>query len=238
MPYRFSYTCGDKTYQCQLVSKRCPHRSKTTRQRCTRTSTLPYEYCWQHLRSACNLNASRQTLLKQSNGRRFKFRGLFAYRTKAEMRQRERQWSTFKSKKQKKLPQKKYGRLVFKKGDLIARYIGERMTQEALNTRYPGSECTAPYAMTGMRVGGKANSKNVADAACKRGVAAFANKPTAGLRPNAKLSDYIRSKKLILTLKATRDIYEGEEILCSYGTGYKLDGYMHTTKYVRPLKKK
>jgi hypothetical protein len=91
---------------------------------------------------------------------------------------------------------------VFRPGDKIVKYYGDVLTEEQVDHRY--GEGTAPYAWT---VG-----QNVVDAACRRGIAAFANhKPQS--RANAKLA---KNGYLV----ATKNIKNGSEIFVSYGRDF------------------
>jgi hypothetical protein len=109
--------------------------------------------------------------------------------------------------------------VLFKKGDTIIEYAGEIIDIEELENRYDNK--TAPYTVQ--------ISKNVfEDGAAVRGVGTLAN--TNPRHNNAKLSIY-RGKA---TLKATKNIYNGDEIYLSYGRSYKLykEGVEHSTKKV------
>jgi hypothetical protein len=126
-------------------------------------------------------------------------KGLFAIRTKT-----------------KGLTQAQKEAPIFKKDEVITKYEGEQVTNEQLSNRYdktdpPAVEYTAPYALTIQ------NGRNVVivDAACKRGVAALANKKPARLA-NAKLSS--RGN-----LTATKPIRDGQEIFADYGKAYRMN---------------
>jgi hypothetical protein len=92
---------------------------------------------------------------------------------------------------------------VFRPGDKIVKYYGDVITEEQADHRY--GEGTAPY---GWEVG----QGRVVDAACRRGIAAFANhKPQS--RANAKLA---KNGYLV----ATKHIKNGSEIFVSYGRDF------------------
>jgi hypothetical protein len=106
--------------------------------------------------------------------------------------------------------------LVFKNKDIIGKYEGEILTKKELDKRYDYKikkgkkfekvETTAPYTIE--RDDGK-----FIDGACKRNFIAYANDPHGTkLKTNAKL--------LNDTLVATRNIWQGDEILWSYGKSY------------------
>ena len=111
--------------------------------------------------------------------------------------------------------------IVFKSNDNIITYRGQPVSADDLEQRY--GDKTAPYAVV-------INKTSFIDAGCERGVGSFANhKPRS--RANAKLSFY----KGVITLKATKNIRNGDEIFVSYGDVYRLneEGVSHQTKYVR-----
>lgn len=98
---------------------------------------------------------------------------------------------------------------VFKKNDVIAEYAGELISREELARRY--NNVTAPYTLASAQKG------KYIDAACKRGLGSLANDPRGtGLQANARLSVGRNGGNL----KATKNIYHGQEILTSYGRDY------------------
>lgn len=108
-----------------------------------------------------------------------------------------------------------HGALVFKTGaTVVAEYRGEVVSTEELTSRYGFK--TAPYAI-------QLTDSTIIDSACKRGIAAIANhKPRS--RANAILSGTGR-------IRASRNIYAGDEIYVSYGANYRLHeaGVSHRT---------
>jgi SET domain-containing protein len=109
--------------------------------------------------------------------------------------------------------------LVFEPGDLITEYTGERVTFAEMNKRYTARK-TAPYAANVPSHG--------VDAACERGVASLANHAPES-RKNGK---FVYDSRNNLYLVATKNIYNGEEILVNYGTDYRLRerGASHNTR--------
>jgi hypothetical protein len=99
--------------------------------------------------------------------------------------------------------------IVFKKGQKICNYEGEILTDEEINERYRG--LTAPYAVA-------LNNHEFIDSALERGVASTAN--TLPNHNNASFAIDNRNKRA--SIRATRNIKQGEEILLSYGRSYKL----------------
>ena len=111
--------------------------------------------------------------------------------------------------------------IVFKPNDTIITYRGQPVSADDLEQRY--GDKTAPYAVV-------INKTSFIDAGCERGVGSFANNK-ARSKANAKLS----LNKGVITLKATKNIRNGDEIFVSYGDVYRLkeEGVSHQTKYVR-----
>lgn len=103
--------------------------------------------------------------------------------------------------------------VVFRRGDLITRYHGERLSEAQVDARYGESNAyTAPYAV------------HVVDdlfenGACVRGVGSMVNH-ARGARANAKL-DVGRGRESVL--RATKVIRNGQEIFIDYGSDYRLD---------------
>jgi len=102
--------------------------------------------------------------------------------------------------------------IVFKPGEIIASYSGERVSQAELNRRYhyDNFQPTAPY---GLKL-----KRSLSDGACKRGVASMVNdfhiRGHPGLQSNAALYD-------TGNLLASKNIRNGTEILVSYGPSYR-----------------
>jgi SET domain len=98
---------------------------------------------------------------------------------------------------------------IFRKDDKICEYNGDRLTLEELNEQY--GNYTAPYAV--------ALTKNeVIDAGGKRGVGSLINSGRNSYPNNCKFSVDTRGKKV--NVKATRNIYDGNELFIPYGNAY------------------
>lgn len=150
---------------------------------CTRKVCMGLTRCWSHSRSDLHLAVKPSTIPQAG-------KGLFAIRTK-----------------KKGLTSEQLKKPIFKPNDKIAPYLAEQVSRRVLDDRYGGY--TAPYALS---VGEGQNTRLI-DAACQRGIAAFANsKPLS--RSNAKLA---KSGNLV----ATKNIYDGSEIFANYGSKYK-----------------
>jgi hypothetical protein len=106
--------------------------------------------------------------------------------------------------------------IIFKKGSNIVEYTGEIINGEELNDRY--QDKTAPYTV-------QLNKDKFIDGAKIRGVGSLAN--TKPNHNNATISVY-RSKA---SIKASKNIKNGDEIYLSYGRSYRLKepGVSHET---------
>lgn len=109
-------------------------------------------------------------------------------------------------------------------GEWICPYVGDEISQECLDTRYPDPEQTAPYAVQNEDF---IYEESYVDSACVRGVGSMANglfrrdgRPRAVSLHNAEIEYRIDAKGL--WLKARKDIEEGGEILVHYGDEYRL----------------
>ena len=116
--------------------------------------------------------------------------------------------------------------VIFKAGETITKYYGETINLAELNNRYHHK--TAPYAIEIIR------HKLYEDGALSRGVGATANRKTGSA--NATLSINTRGK--YASLKATKNIYNNQEIFLSYGTAFKMNenNVSHSTNNIRNKK--
>lgn len=107
--------------------------------------------------------------------------------------------------------------IIYKKGETIVKYFGEIINLNELIERY--ADKTGPYVV-------QMSQNKYMDGAKKRGIGSLAN--TLPNHNNATLSVSHNS----VSLKATKNIKNGDEILLSYGRGYKLneDGVDFQTK--------
>ena len=112
--------------------------------------------------------------------------------------------------------------ILFRIGDTICQYTGEVLTGAQVEERY--GDYTAPYT-THVR------DDRYLDAATIRGVASLAN--SWANHQNAQLWTHGNN----VSMKATKNIRNNQEIFCSYGQGggYHIDedGVEYSTKYVR-----
>jgi SET domain-containing protein len=100
---------------------------------------------------------------------------------------------------------------VFRKGETIVEYRGEQITAQERQRRYLGG--TAPYGAASSVPG-----MDTIDAACWRSIGSNANGSRGQLRNNARFSVDNRNRRT--NVKATRDIYHGDEIIVSYQAAY------------------
>ncbi|GAQ90268.1 hypothetical protein KFL_006200080 [Klebsormidium nitens] len=87
----------------------------------------------------------------------------------------------------------------------------EHLATAQIDQRY-GPRTTAPYAL-------KIKQNHFVDAACKRGIGSIANAPR-GTNKKTTAEYAINNVTSTMRLKATRPIYNGQEILVGYGSGY------------------
>lgn len=107
---------------------------------------------------------------------------------------------------------------VFKKGANIVKYYGEKISRAQMDERYNGF--TGPYLI------GLTNTQ-FEDGAKRRGVGSLANRNPG--HNNANISVH----RGAATIRATRNIYNGQEIFCAYGPSYHLDEPGITSATVR-----
>lgn len=98
--------------------------------------------------------------------------------------------------------------IVFRKGQTIIEYQGEKITHHELEKRYGNK--TGPYAIT-------TTQDQIIDAACERSVGAIANHK-ASRHANAKF--FTQNKSIIL--QAIKQIKNGDEIFVNYGPDFEL----------------
>jgi hypothetical protein len=205
MPYQFSYYYNDHLLFQENL--KCTQCQAITKAgtRCSLVSCIGQGYCWIHLKYNKHLRIKTSTIPNAG-------KGLFAINTKLPHH-----------------PQQPHhpDHVVFKPGDTITDYGGEVITHAQLQARYGNH--AAPYAA----VQTTSNGGRYEDGATLRGVGTMANKPPTGKPYNAVLSYSPTRQKL--TLKASRRIYNHQEIFLSYGNQYNRNssGTRHATRKVR-----
>jgi SET domain-containing protein len=109
--------------------------------------------------------------------------------------------------------------VIFEKGEKIIGYYGEQINLAELNHRY--DQYTGPYAF-GL------TQQLFEDGALRRGVGSLANTKKRRKDNNATL--IVDQRRKLVSLRATKDIFNGEEIFCYYGDDYEMDdGSSYTT---------
>ena len=109
-------------------------------------------------------------------------------------------------------PREEDNAVIFEKGEKIIGYYGEQINLAELNNRY--DQYTGPYAV-GL------TSQLFEDGASRRGVGSLANTKQRRNDNNATLS--IDQRRKLVSLKATKDIRNGQEIFLYYGSEYQMD---------------
>lgn len=119
--------------------------------------------------------------------------------------------------------------VIFKANEKICDYDGEIVTKHQLDTRY--GDHTAPY---GIEIN---KTKDIyEDGALHRGIGTMANHAPIK-HTNAKLS--VNKTRTRATLRATRPIRNGKEILVNYGKDYRFhNGITIKTRYGKKLKQR
>lgn len=103
--------------------------------------------------------------------------------------------------------------IIFKKGDNIVKYEGEKISHEATEGRYGNS--TAPYTIY-------VKDNLYEDAACVRGIGSIANHGTNGVA-NARFSVKGGYGQKYIGLVAIKPIKNNQEILVNYGSAYTMN---------------
>lgn len=104
------------------------------------------------------------------------------------------------------------GTLMFKKGQMVVEYDGEVIGREELERRY--REFTAPFGI-------QATASVYEDGACRRGVGTMVNHSK---RANVM---FYRGGRNRIKLRATKHIYNGQELLVDYGREYSFKEPVH-----------
>ena len=110
--------------------------------------------------------------------------------------------------------------ILFCKDDKICDYDGELIHNNDLNERY--GLYTAPYGL-------QLSNRNFLDSACSRGVGSLINHHINHGRINARFSVHPNRRSAVI--KATKNIYNGEEIFVDYGNSYAFNEADFSTKY-------
>jgi hypothetical protein len=111
--------------------------------------------------------------------------------------------------------------IVFRNGDTICQYNGEHISRQELMNRYQGK--TAPYAF-------QLNQNEMIDSALDRGIGSLAN--TKANHNNARFS--INNQNHTVSIKATKNIRNNEEIFIPYGRSYHFPQQENVHYYSKP----
>lgn len=224
-------------YGCRIQCMQCAATSSSTNRRCTRRVCLGLPYCFQHVRRELQLDtrdakvrvydpATVEALGEASLRRRMeKHFGLGSDEGKSVREMRHALSRSIPVGKGLFARAKDKGSRepVFRRGaTIISRYMGEHfLSEDALDSRYSDMRRGNPTVPYGMDVG-SGNEYRVIDAACVRGLAAFANHSHDRRLRNAKFYHVPArgGKPPTVALKATKHIYDGDQILVSYGSQY------------------
>lgn len=182
MPLIFSFTGIEQQGHNFQCSVNCKQCSATCKNgtTCKNRVCIGTPKCWVHLLKEHNLRI-------KASGINGAGAGLFAMKHGAETND-----------------------VVFKKDDVIIKYLGETITPQILFSRY--REHTAPYTLQ--------MKKDVyVDAACERGAGALANH-AASSNSNAKFAVRGKGASMHLAVVAIKNIKHGTEILVNYGREY------------------
>ena len=113
--------------------------------------------------------------------------------------------------------QRPLGEIIIRNGDVVCPYGGKLIDETTLNRRY--GDKTAPYAL-------QLSQNRYRDAACARGVGSMINHD--GRRANVSFAVNHRAKTV--SIKAKRNLRNGEELFLSYGRDYRMnDGSRYVT---------
>jgi hypothetical protein len=167
--------------------------------RCSRRSVIGCPYCYQHLKSDRHLRIKPSTINNAG-------KGLFAEDSNQQPND-----------------------IIFRRGDNIIEYIGERIDDQELNRRYRIH--TAPYALE-VRGNNNRNGGLYIDSATVRGVGSLINHRT-GNHANARF--VLNRINNTARLEATKNIRNNREIFVNYGHAYRIHepGVHYVTKGVR-----
>ena len=193
MPYEFKFCVNNQVYFKTMLESFQCVATIPNGNRCKRICVLGENLCWAHLLSLKHLRILKSTVANAGSG-------LFAMD---------------KSKEK--------GEIVFKKGDMICEYLGEKIDKEELIRRY--GEYTAPY-------GVQLKNGVYIDAAGERGYCSLCNQARTFSQASAHLVANWTSKPQKVQLKAVKNIKNGDEILTWYGKDYDMNE-THSTKYVK-----
>ena len=203
----------DIDFRCRGVCGRCQFISDRSKQRCKKMACLDYRFCPLHLPPAVHLYIGAKSRHLSSLNPPIHERGVYA----ADSNRALNVYGVEDG-----IPIVADNLTVFKKGDLVDVYGGERMTKKELDKRYVDDDAVATYAYS--------KGRSAIDGYCASTALAYANDP---YDPNSadphKFSAAKRAANIRISHSkhghmwqgvALRDIKHGEEILNYYGRSY------------------
>lgn len=189
MPYfRFRIPDEDHIFECKVESLRCSDQTKAGT-RCKRQTVIGSPYCSTHLVYNHGLQIKQSTIPNAG-------KGLFAVDPRKNAEE---------------------NKVIFKSGQRIVVYHGERISEEELVERY--SDKTGPYAVEVSNVGTPEGEREYEDGACKRCIGSIANTKGRFSLCNARLAKHQGQIRVM----ATKNIRNGQEIFVWYGDEYELN---------------
>ena len=236
-----------QVYRCNPVQKQCFAVDGSNGRQCSEIVQFGLPYCPLHNRLRMCLRID-QTRLTGSDGKRLNFKGVFAYARPPAKHPPAKQPPAKRPPAKRKQPNSS---AIWKDGMSIASYthgfheptqqwvfIAEKLTQAEMSHRYPTKqsflhdvELWAPYVIK-LQHGCDKNSVFI-DNICYRSIACLANSPgKSDLPANAIIRQTgCLNTDPVITLIATRDIFDGDEILCKYDESGDDDVHMSYTVY-------
>lgn len=196
MPYKFKFDAGEGENHHFECFLQCRRCIANTAngRRCSRTVCIGLPLCWQHMLRDARIQIRESTIPNAG-------KGLFAV--------------------DKHMP---LGSRIFKRGDVIAEYIGEDLQDNDLFARYP-AQYNAPYAFE-YKVATPHHQGRSKDCACVRSAASMINHT---IREQANARFQVTRDRVFV--KASKNIKNGDEIFVYYGQYYRFnDGSRFSTK--------
>lgn len=182
-----------KPFKCELKCQICNYKRPGTNRCCKVKVCVGIPYCRYHMQQAVKLEIKDSEYGK----------GVFA---KADPIQEDGgRRRTRNNNNNNRQP-------VFRSGVEIIEYGGERITKAELHTRY--GKNTAPYAI---EMGNR--NQNYHDGACVRTIGTLINHNARN--PNVEFSQAHNGSPITIT--ATRDIYDGQQLYANYGDDYEFE---------------
>ena len=208
----------------RICGKQCVALSASTNRRCKHKTCQDYRYCSIHLAYLKHLVVAKSKRLRDFQVEGL---GLYAY---------DPMKGTLK-KDAHGIPIEDNSKTVFRKGDFVGDYGGERLSKKQFNARYKDKDDqeTASYAESGEKGGwildalGAASAVTYANESLNvakllstaKSRRSFEKQYESAASKDKKASCYtVDDGHKMIKMKAGRTIHQGEEILWHYGPGY------------------